>query len=712
MPDQGDSLIALPRVLAGLALFTGAGAGLIGLLRGREKATGTRSTSAGASSRGPPSPACCSTCRSRSTGSSRARCSSSSSPLPRPGCRARSRTRPESRRRSFLRTGPPARPARLAARRRRPSGPSRDLSALGPFAGWDERAIYGLKARILYHEGSVRGEAFTDTGYLHFQARYPLLVPLLEAALFTLRGSIDDRFLKLLFLLFSLGLALVVAGEARRLHGQRAGSLWALLFLATPMLIGPAEGNGTSAYADLPFAAFVTAATVLLGRSLERPDTPRTLLAGLLLGAALATKQEGVIWAVALGTAAPPHPLAPPGHENGRPRPGRRGRGGPGGPLPRPQPRGEPVDARAAWSERYEVVLNLDWLRQLGSRPARDRAVRPEPGRRLEGVGMGLAPRPRRSPVPSPPATPPAPFFWRATALAVFAADLGVFVVTPNHLHWHLATAFSRLLLHLFPLAILILVEQVGASGWPGPGPGAARRASDGPRASTRHPACRRRPPGVRPGSPAPASGRVRRLLVQPRRGPLPPGGDDSLGGSGPRHDPGPRPSAALLLDTGSARPAGRGPAHPSSSVPRRRPAGDSGLRLAGERRRLGGGGGRRRRRRGLVRVSRRGSFARPRAPVRRHAAVLPPGPCARPRAGRVAALLRDPPPALARPLQRRLHGGGAPRLLLVPRRRRRRNRPPRRARGGPTLPPPGRGTPLRVRFRCSRPWPGPTSRT
>jgi hypothetical protein len=49
-----------------------------------------------------------------------------------------------------------------------------------------------------------------------------------------------------------------------------------------------------------------------------------------------------------------------------------------------------------------------------------------------------------------------------------FAAYIGAFVVTPNHVHWHLATAFSRLLLHLFPLAVLILAEQVGASGWPG----------------------------------------------------------------------------------------------------------------------------------------------------------------------------------------------------------------------------------------------------
>ncbi len=475
MPDQGDSLIALVKVLAGLVLFTGAGAGLIGLLRGQEDGEAD-----------PLHFGWCFLAGTAFAGLLLYLPLAIEGLIPRPVIFLV----------FFLCLVLAAGPGRAHIRR---VGAARFLgldhlralpvwlrvvavllvllaisSALGPFAGWDERAIYGLKARILYHEGSVRGEAFTDTGTLHFQARYPLLVPLLEAALLTLRDSIDDRFLKLLFLLFSLGLALVVAGEARRLHGPRAGSLWALLFLATPMLIGPAEGSGTSAYADLPFAAFVSAATVLLGRSLEHPDIRRTLLAGLLLGAALATKQEGMLWAAALGFAFLLTLWRRPG---ARTTWGTRCVAAAAIPaliflaLRLAASRWTP---RAAWSERYDVVLSLDWLRQLGSRPLEivpfvlNQVVDWKAwgwGWLLVLAGLVFLRRPRLTPTA---------FFWRATALAVFAADFGVFVVTPNHVHWHLATALSRLLLQLFPLAILILVEQVGASGWPGPGPGAA----------------------------------------------------------------------------------------------------------------------------------------------------------------------------------------------------------------------------------------------
>ncbi len=343
-------------------------------------------------------------------------------------------------------------------------------AALGPLVGWDERAIFGLKARVLHHEGGVRGEAFTDTAYVHFQARYPLLVPLLEASLLTLRGSQDDHALKLMFVLFSSSVVLVVAGEARRRHGQGAGALWGLLLLATPMLIGPSDGNGMTAYADLPFAAFATGTTVLLGRSLERPDRRRLMLAGLLLGAALATKQEGVIWALALGIGIL---LTLRRHATARTSGLTRAAAAVAAPallflaLSVAARRWTPD---AVWAERYAAVFDFDWLRQLGGRPL---AIAPFVLRQLTNwrvwgwgwllvlAGLLLLRRPRL--------TPP-PFFWRATTLAVFAAYLGVFVVTPYDVYWHLATAFSRLLLHLFPLAILILAEQVGASGWPGDG--------------------------------------------------------------------------------------------------------------------------------------------------------------------------------------------------------------------------------------------------
>ncbi len=336
--------------------------------------------------------------------------------------------------------------------------------AFEPLAGWDERAIYGLKARILYHEGSVRVEAFTDKDIVHSQARYPLLIPLLEASLFAVKGSLDGVFLKLLFALFAVSLVMIVTDEASRLDGARAGALWGLLLLTTPFVIGPTEGRGISAYADLPFAAFATGAVVMLGRAFDRPGLSGTM-SGLLLGAAIMTKQEGAIWALAIAFAffltrwlrASVRPLVLVRQATAVAIPAlmflvlsfaaRRW-------IP-------PI-----WTERYGTFLNVEGIRRLGPRPLE---IAPFVVREIASAshwswgwvlvicGLAALRRPKLS---------EAPFLWRTTAAIVFVSYLCVFIVTPDQVYWHLQTAFARLLLQLFPLAVLILAEQVSASGW------------------------------------------------------------------------------------------------------------------------------------------------------------------------------------------------------------------------------------------------------
>ena len=62
------------------------------------------------------------------------------------------------------------------------------------------------------------------------------------------------------------------------------------------MVIGPGEGRGMSAYADMAFGAFVTGAVILCARAIERRDDRVAMLGGLFLGGALMTKQEGLVW--------------------------------------------------------------------------------------------------------------------------------------------------------------------------------------------------------------------------------------------------------------------------------------------------------------------------------------------------------------------------------------------------------------------------------
>lgn len=287
--------------------------------------------------------------------------------------------------------------------------------AFEPFSGWDERAIYGLKARILYHEGSVRGEAFIDQDIVHSQARYPLLVPVLEASMLAIKGSLDDRDLKLLFVLFGFSVVMVVTEEARRVGGARAGALWGFLLITTPFVIGPAD-RGMSGYADLPLAAFVTAAAVLLGRSLDRPDVGGTLLSGLLLGAALMTKQEGAIWALALAFG-----FLMAGWLRTPSRTTVLAREAAAVAVPALLFLGVSEAARrwipsSIWTERYETVLKLDWIRQVGWRPLRIAPLVLREARQRGALGMGMASRRLRPRGPAPPAafTGPSPLAHRS----------------------------------------------------------------------------------------------------------------------------------------------------------------------------------------------------------------------------------------------------------------------------------------------------------
>jgi len=56
--------------------------------------------------------------------------------------------------------------------------------------------------------------------------------------------------------------------------------------------------------------------------------------------------------------------------------------------------------------------------------------------------------------------------FARVLTGIVAAMFFGIFVVTPYHVYWQLITALHRLVLQLLPLAWMLAVEQLVASGW------------------------------------------------------------------------------------------------------------------------------------------------------------------------------------------------------------------------------------------------------
>ena len=165
--------------------------------------------------------------------------------------------------------------------------------------GYDARSIYALKARILYDTGTIRGEDFQDIDRVHFNPAYPLLLPVVEAQVFWMQGSYTAPGLKLLFLLYPLALVSLFAGQLRCYGTRGFAAIAALMLLLTPVCLECWEGAGLSGSADLPLAALVFAGVLELSRWIERPGWRPAVCAALLLGAAVTTKSEGLIWIAA-----------------------------------------------------------------------------------------------------------------------------------------------------------------------------------------------------------------------------------------------------------------------------------------------------------------------------------------------------------------------------------------------------------------------------
>lgn len=332
-------------------------------------------------------------------------------------------------------------------------------------SGYDARTIYGLKARILYRAGTVRSEDFLDINRLNFNPGYPLLLPLLEAQMDWARGTDEGPGMKFLFLGFGLALVSIYARQTRRFEGPGFTATTAALLLMTPIIVCCFEGAGLSGSADLPLAALLFSGVLELSRWLRRPTWRAAASAGLLLGAAALTKTEGAIWISGCGGALAVVLLVRRKELHGGLVTALAAFGaialaiG----LGRAVHRGMPD---SPYYPSYIAAIDWQWLKQLGDRPwtvmvyVAQELVRLRSWNLIWPAVLASVLVLKRGKVP------PEVRFWRLTALGIAAAYFGVLVLTPLHLYYQLFTSTTRLLLHIYPLAVLIMSEQLAASGW------------------------------------------------------------------------------------------------------------------------------------------------------------------------------------------------------------------------------------------------------
>ena len=167
------------------------------------------------------------------------------------------------------------------------------LLAVGrAYSTWDAVAIWSIKGYGIALEGSIF--AANDWG-AHGQA-YPLNVPLL-IALFRLASGDVVPLSKLIFPLFWLSTLIGIYAFWRRSKVQRSMAALGLLFVAT---IPAIYFHGTIGYANIPLASYIVLGT-LWGIEGIREANPRAqTMSGILLGLAVWTRVEGVLFSLAV----------------------------------------------------------------------------------------------------------------------------------------------------------------------------------------------------------------------------------------------------------------------------------------------------------------------------------------------------------------------------------------------------------------------------
>ncbi len=165
--------------------------------------------------------------------------------------------------------------------------------------GWDGLLIWEFKARIAFLSGGgIPFDYYENPTRIWPHTSYPLLLPLTEAWVYSWLGRPDQQMAKLLLPFFYLAaICLLFAGSAR-FGGQRRLAVVAptLLFFIPIAWFG--EGSASSGYADFPLAVFYLAAVVYLIEYWKRDDGDALPLLSALAAALFWVKQEGVIlWA-------------------------------------------------------------------------------------------------------------------------------------------------------------------------------------------------------------------------------------------------------------------------------------------------------------------------------------------------------------------------------------------------------------------------------
>jgi hypothetical protein len=172
-----------------------------------------------------------------------------------------------------------------------------------PLLGYDSRAHWGFKARILHYEGTIYSDSFFDPERIHPQVKHPLLMPVIGAVMTLSNGSFDDRLLKFSMFMMLLASLLIFYSEMRLYYSRTPALGFSLFMLCIPQLITSTDGGIISGYSDAPLALYFLAFIIYLARWRRDGKKENLAIATLLALCAMHIKDDGLGCVAAAGFA-------------------------------------------------------------------------------------------------------------------------------------------------------------------------------------------------------------------------------------------------------------------------------------------------------------------------------------------------------------------------------------------------------------------------
>ena len=160
--------------------------------------------------------------------------------------------------------------------------------------GYDSYAHWGIKAKASFLDG---GWNLTREGLRRFShPAYPLLVPSLQAWVYTVLGEVNEGAVKIVFILMYLSLGGLFYFAVRRLFSRLLAIFFTLLMMSTPLL----AISTLAAYADVPLMFFLFGSVLFLTNWLDDRRWEDLLIGAVLAGLMLLVKREAVVYWVVI----------------------------------------------------------------------------------------------------------------------------------------------------------------------------------------------------------------------------------------------------------------------------------------------------------------------------------------------------------------------------------------------------------------------------